>query len=115
MSSWSKWIPFPDPRKNGYLYAPFGAGVYELRRRSTGRKVLFGKGGNLAFRMSSLLPKPYGCGVRKNKQKREYVLEYIEDIEYRTLPCSSIEEANFEEIKLKKNRDDYLFKESNDD
>ncbi len=110
MSGWSKWISFPDPRKNGYLYAPFGTGVYELRRRSTGGKVLFGKGGNLAFRMSSLLAKPYGCGARENKKKQAYVLKYIGDLEYRTLPCSTKDEANAKEKRLKKNSDDYLFK-----
>ena len=110
MSRWSKWMPFPNPRKNGYIYAPFGAGVYELRRKSTGRKVLFGKSGNLAFRMSSLLPKPYGRGTRKNEPKQEYVLKYISDLEYRTVSCRTKEEANAAEKKLKKNRDDYLFK-----
>jgi len=113
MSNWSKWMPFPDPRKNGYLYAPFGAGVYELRRRSTGGKVLFGKGGNLAFRMSSLLPKPYGCGTRENSKKQKYVFKYIGDVEYRTLSCGLKEEADAAEKKLRKNRNDYLFKESN--
>ena len=110
MSNWSKWMPFPDPRKNGYLYAPFGAGVYELRRRSTGGKVLFGKGGNLAFRMSSLLPKPYGCGTRGNRKKQEYVLKYIDDLEYRTFSCGTKDEANIEEERLRKNKDDYYIK-----
>ena len=111
MNNWSKWMPFPDPRNNGYLYAPFGAGVYELRRRSTGRKVLFGKGGNLVFRMSSLLPKPYGCGTRRNQEKQKYVLKYIDDLEYRTLSSCTEEEANTVERKLKKIKNNYLFQE----
>ena len=34
MGEWSDWLPFPDPRQAGYLNAPLGAGVYELRPRA---------------------------------------------------------------------------------
>lgn len=30
---WSDWKSFPDPRKGGYLNAPFGSGVYQLRNK----------------------------------------------------------------------------------
>jgi len=52
--------------------------------------------------MSSLLPKPYGQGSRINDDKRNYVLEKIGDIEYRTLACKTQDEAIEEEKKLKK-------------
>ena len=43
MNRWSRWQPFPDPRLGGYLSAPFGLGVYELRNRKSGELVLYGK------------------------------------------------------------------------
>jgi hypothetical protein len=64
-TEWSEWRPFPDPRKSGILTAPFGAGCYELRHRD-GRLVLFGTAGHVAYRMTSLLPKPFGSGHRSN-------------------------------------------------
>ncbi len=108
MINWSKWLKLPDPREKEYLYAPFGPGVYELRRKKTKRLILFGKGNNVAYRMSSLLPKPYGCGGRENKDKRKYVLKHIEDIEYRTLACKTSVEAHIKEKQLKKNGQ-YIF------
>lgn len=108
MSKWTKWRPFPDPLKNGFLIAPFGVGVYDLRNKQTGELVLFGIGENCAFRMSSLLPEPLGCGVRKNAEKREYVLQHIENIEYRCLACEDISTAKEEESRLH-SKNSYLF------
>jgi hypothetical protein len=106
-TQWSDWRPFPDPRKNGSLTAPFGAGCYELRHRD-GRLVLFGTGGNVAYRMSSLLPEPLGAGHRNNATKRTYVLEHLEDIEYRTSASATGEEAKVCERELKANHT-YIF------
>ena len=47
--------------------------------------VLFGTGKHVAYRMTSLLPEPFGAGTRKNFNKRNYVLNNIQDIEYRTM------------------------------
>ena len=91
--NWTEWKPFPDPRNNGYLYAPFGPGVYQLRNKVTEKYVLFGESKNVAFRMSSLLPFPVGKGTRKNPKKRDYVIKNIGDIEYRTLACITKEQA----------------------
>lgn len=108
-SGWSKWKRFPNPEKKEYLYAPFGYGVYQMRNRRTQKYVLFGTGSNLAFRMSSLLPKPYGQGTRNNSRKREYVWEHIDDIEYRTIAFTSKEKAcSFE--KFVKEEERYIFK-----
>lgn len=104
---WSEWRLFPDPRAAGILIAPIGPGCYELRHRT--QLVLFGKGNNVAYRMSSLLPPPQGCGTRNNVDKRDYVLTHIAEIEYRTLACSSPQEADTVERKLKKDSADYLF------
>ena len=97
---WSDWLKFPNPSKDQYLYAPFGPGLYELRNIKTHELVLFGTGKNVAFRMTSLLPPPLGEGTRKNEEKRLYVLNHLNDIEYRTLAID-ISEAKEIERRLK--------------
>lgn len=106
---WSAWRRFPDPRSRGVLTAPFGPGCYELRSRDINEKVLFGMGGHVAQRMTSLLPPPLGVGTRKNIHKRAYVLDHIDCIEYRTAACASVREAEKLERDLKKNRNSYRF------
>jgi hypothetical protein len=81
--TWTEWTRFPDPRERGTLRAPFGPGVYQLRRADTAQLVLVGRGKNTAFRMTSLLPAPLGQGRRDNSAKQEYVLTYLSKIEYR--------------------------------
>ena len=92
---WTVWKPFPNPEKQEYLYAPFGCGVYQLRNQKTGEFILFGGSGNLAYRMTSLLPPPpesYGAGHRSNIEKRNYVWQNIDNVEYRTVTCKNKEE-----------------------
>ncbi|MEN1705773.1 MAG: hypothetical protein AAGJ54_09730 [Planctomycetota bacterium] len=103
---WSSWRPFPDPRKLGTLAAPFGPGVYQLRRRSTKELVLFGIGRNCAARMCSLLPEPLGAAGRNNAAKRAYMKRHLADVEYRTLATKTLEYAKRVENELKaKHRD----------
>ena len=102
MSEWTRWQPFPDPCKHAYLYAPFGPGVYELRHKSRPQdKILFGSSKNVAYRMSSLLARPLGAGHRGNTDKQGYVLEHLDDIEYRTAACANETEAKEMEEQLK--------------
>jgi hypothetical protein len=98
---WSKWIAFPDPRKFQFINAPLGPGVYQLKNRATNELVLFGRGGHCAHRMTSILPKPLGCGRRNNSAKCEYVLANLDDIEYRCFPCASKADAVILERKVK--------------
>lgn len=91
MYRWSKWRPFPDPRRGGVLVSPIGPGVYELRNAATGELVLFGRCDYCASRMSS--PLPGGGGTRKNTKKRKYVRRHLNDIEYRTRACASHQES----------------------
>lgn len=98
---WSNWEKFPDPGMADYLSAPFGMGIYQLRNKKTKELVLFGSGKNLAYRMTSLLPKPFGCGTRNNQQKRNYVLKHLENIEYRTMPFLCKNEMRQFENKIK--------------
>lgn len=101
---WTDWKAFPDPRKREYLTAPFGAGVYQLRNKQSFEYILFGKGKHLAERMTSLLPKPFGCGTRNNDFKREYVLKNLENIEYRTVSLITEEDMQICEDLLKKKK-----------
>ena len=94
MADWSAWRQFPDPKAEGYLKAPFGPGVYELRHRSTDGRIYVGESKTVAKRMTSLLPKSHGgAGTRNNSCLREYVAERLAEIEYRTRACATDKEA----------------------
>lgn len=101
MEKWSRWRPFPDPRKQQFLNAPLGPGVYQVRHRGQTHMVLYGSGGHCACRMSSLLPKPLGDGTRNNLQKRDYVLLNIDDLEYRCLACNMRSDARIVERRIR--------------
>jgi hypothetical protein len=105
---WSRWRRFPHPRRCEFLVAPFGAGCYELRR-TDGTLILFGRGKNVAYRMSSLLPKELGSGGRNSNRKRDYVLKHLDSIEYRTIACANPEQARKVESEMWKNRTRYEF------
>src|SRR5262249_30626885 len=51
-TKWTNWRPFPDPAKGGLIVAPIGPGCYELRLGGSGRLVLFGSAGCVAYRMT---------------------------------------------------------------
>jgi hypothetical protein len=106
-TGWSDWLPFPEPRKRGILCAPFGPGAYELRHKSSEQPILFGQSKNVAFRMSSLLAKSLGVGTRKSKDKKDDVLEHLDDVEYRTIATASVDEAVAIENVLKKSKQTY--------
>jgi hypothetical protein len=93
--SWSEWRSFPDPEHGGYLIAPTGPGCYELRHN--GKLILCGIGRSVAYRMSSLLPEPWGIGTRKNLEKRNYVGKHLREIEYRTRSFPNVAEAKAHE------------------
>ena len=106
---WSPWRPFPDPRRGESLVAPIGPGVYEVRNKRTGQRILFGIGRSAANRMTSLLPEPWGTGGRNSSTKRTYVLRQLRHLEYRTLPTATRREAAVEERRLKASFD-YRFR-----
>jgi hypothetical protein len=93
-NSWTEFSLFPSPLEQDYLHAPFGAGVYELKNLKTNELVYVGEGGHVAYRMSSLLPEPFGKGTRNNSRLRNYILENLQDVYYRTLACSDKATAN---------------------
>jgi hypothetical protein len=96
-NNWTEFSPFPSPLHQGYLHAPFGAGVYELKNVKTNKLVYVGEGGHVAYRMSSLLPEPNGKGTRNNSKVRQYISENLSDIHYRTLAC--IDKATAKQIQ----------------
>lgn len=108
-TGWSDWKPFPDPRKGEYLNAPLGSGVYQLRNKKINRYVLFGTSKNVAYRMTSLLPKPHGAGTRNNEEKQNYVLNNIQDIEYRTISFINNNDAKQFETYIKEFAEQYIF------
>ena len=99
--NWSEWLNFPDPRKAGYLIAPFGLGLYQLKDIKSNKFILFGIGKNCSLRMTSLLPKPYGQGVRNNSLKRDYLLKNISNIQYRTIAFVTENEMKETEREIK--------------
>ena len=102
--NWSEWRVFPDPRKGEILIAPYGFGIYQLRDVQSGEFILFGRGNNCAYRMSSLLPKPFGQGTRNNESKRLYLLENLSKIEYRTISLLNLDEMIKVETEVKELR-----------
>lgn len=88
IDKWTTFNLFPSPFEGGYLFAPFGAGVYELKNIDTNELVYVGEGANVAYRMSSLMPEPFGAGTRNNFKLRQYILKNVNVIQYRTLTCS---------------------------
>jgi hypothetical protein len=105
--NWSEWRRFPDPTALGLITAPMGPGCYELRHGK--QLVCFGTGKNVAYRMTSLLPKPVGAGTRNNAKKQQYVMQHLAQIEYRTCAFYTKGEAKMCEDTLKANGRAYLF------
>lgn len=91
--NWSKWKPMPSPQNCRQIEGPEGAGVYQIRNRNTKQLILFGESVTCQKRMKSFFPKPYGVGTRKNEGKRNYVLEFWKDLEYRTTAAESKADA----------------------
>jgi len=107
-NNWSQWLPFPDPSNKGVICAPFGPGVYQLRNKKTNEFVLFGMGENVAERMTSLLPDQVNSAKRKNIGKKDYVRDYLPDIEYRTMALANAADATAFETFIKE-QENYIF------
>jgi hypothetical protein len=100
----TKYRPFPNPIKGESLCAPLGPGLYNLRRISTKKPVLFGIGSNCAARMCSLYPRPLGATGRNNERKRNYIKRHINDIEYATIAFKTRQDAADYERDIKREK-----------
>src|ERR1700730_7499071 len=93
-------------RPSKWAVRALGPGCCELRN---GRQlVLYGMGGHVAARMTSLLPGASGAGTRNNKRKKAYVRRNLRKIEYRTVAFATrADAAAFERDDLRAKQ--YLF------
>ena len=101
MKEWTKWKAMPAPEECRSIEGPAGLGVYQIRNKVTDQLVQFGIGINCQKRMKSLFPPPYGSGTRNNSNKREYILKFWENLEYKTLETDTKEDAKRIEDRLK--------------
>ena len=93
MKDWTNWKPMPAPDNCRKIEAPEKAGVYQIRNKKTNQFIQFGIGGECQKRMKTLYPQPHGTAGRNNQDKRNYILENWENLEYRTLVTDTRDEA----------------------
>jgi len=100
VDQWTGWKKFPQPQRGEHLDAPFGPGVYELRRASSGELVGFGHSSHvaatLARQMRPTLWKRWTGAIRD-----------AGDIEYRTMAASSPRTARDHATKIERRRAAY--------
>jgi hypothetical protein len=90
MATWSNWKRFPNPERGGYVEAPIGAGLYEVRRISNGSLYDFNASGNVALALSSLTAKRSGLRALLGRGMPPLPLD---DLEYRTCASDSLDLA----------------------
>lgn len=89
--TWSGWKRFPDALTGGFVEAPIGPGVYEVRHSLTGRLVAFGYSANVANAISDLrVQKPNLLARLFGRQPQ---VSRVSDLEYRTCAAASRAEA----------------------
>jgi hypothetical protein len=99
--NWKNWKTMPSPLKCRQIEGPENSGVYQIRNKITGQLIQFGIGIKCQTRMRSLYPQPYGTSGRNNQDKRNYILNNWEKLEYRTLSTNTKEDAKIIEDYLK--------------
>jgi hypothetical protein len=93
VTSWGLWRQFPNHESGGYIEAPIGPGVYEVRHSGTGELVAFDSTGSVAQALSKLTKKP-ATGLRALFASKP-IQHRTEDLEYRTCSASTVDEAKF--------------------
>ena len=101
MENWTDWKAMPSSDNCRKIEGPKGAGVYQIRNIDTNVFIQFGIGKECQKRMKSFFPAPYGTGQRNNAEKRQYIKDNWEHLEYRTWEIDTIEEARQIERKIK--------------
>ncbi len=90
--NWSSWKRFPNAERGEHVEAPIGPGIYEVRKVSNGDLAAFDAAANVAHALSALIGKSpsfswtrlFGGGRRDWQEM---------DLEYRTCPAASVNEA----------------------
>jgi len=105
VSTWGLWRLFPNHESGGYIEAPIGPGVYEVRHADTGELIAFGPANSVAQALSKLMPKP-ATGLRSLFASKTPA-HHGGDLEYRTCSASSAGEAKFAAERLLGRRETY--------
>ncbi len=105
--SWGMWRAFPNPQLGENIEAPIGPGVYEVRHVLTGELVSFGHTTNVARALLALLPQPTLLSWL-TRLMRPAVPYPIVDLEYRTCPARSADEARTIAVRLTGRREVYM-------
>ena len=90
MANWSTWKRFPNPERGGYVEAPIGPGLYEVRRISNGTLFDFNASGDVALALSTLIAKRSGFRALLGRGTPPLPLD---DLEYRTCPSETLDLA----------------------
>jgi hypothetical protein len=107
VTSWGLWRPFPNHQSGGYIEAPIGPGVYEVRHADTGALIAFGSADSVAQALSKLTRPATGL---RSLFASKTPAHRSEDLEYRTCGASSIGEAKFAAERLLGRRETYFRK-----
>ena len=90
MQAWSNWKRFPDAYSGGFVEAPIGPGVYEVRHAQTGELVAFGHAGNVANAISALKV-DHGRGWSRLFKRAS--VRPVHELEYRAAATATVGEA----------------------
>jgi len=101
MNNWTLWKSMPSPADCRKIEGPEGPGIYQIRNKLSGQFIQFGIGIRCQYRMKSLFPKPFGTGTRNNEDKRKYLLQNWQLLEFRTMATNTREEAKTIEDGIK--------------
>jgi hypothetical protein len=103
--SWSTWKRFPNARSGGFVEAPIGPGVYEVRHAETGDLIAFSDSANVANALAELRVDNGGSWTRFFR--RENPTPFVGDLEYRTCAAASRADAKTAASRLKGLRQAY--------
>ena len=100
VQTWSGWKRFPDAKVGGFVEAPIGPGVYEVRHAQTGRVVAFGHARNVANAITDLKVNG-GISPLSRLFRRQPLVSRVSELEYRTYAAASRAEAKTAANRLK--------------
>lgn len=105
--SWGMWRAFPNPELGESIAAPIGPGLYEVRHTLTGELVSFGHTNNVARELLALVPDSSLMSWIRFFA-RPPIQFLITELEYRTCPARSLDEARSIADRLTGRREAYM-------